>query len=168
MTNGEMIQKVFKGCEVCEPIPEEDIIHVIFPDKNDSAIGFDWSWWIMEYKEPTTKNDLGVDAVSRAEVLKLMQDNWHTHNGDWAMQESMDDIRALPPVTPQEPKTGRWITWKEAGNEIPSERRFECSVCHDAAQTLCNGLDLLSAYCPNCGCRMIEPQESEAEDGECK
>lgn len=53
--------------------------------------------------EPITKNDLGVDLVSRADVLKLMQDNWHTHNGDWAMQESMDDIRALPSVTPQEP-----------------------------------------------------------------
>lgn len=49
------------------------------------------------------KNDLGVDLISRADVLKLMQDNWHTHNGDWAMQESMDDIRALPSVTPQEP-----------------------------------------------------------------
>ena len=57
--------------------------------------------WLEQ--EPTTKNDLGVDAVSRAEVLKLMQDNWHTHNGDWAMQESMDDIRALSSVTPQEP-----------------------------------------------------------------
>ncbi len=53
----------------------------------------------LEY-ETTTKNDLGVDCISRAEVLKLMQDNWHTHNGDWAMQESMDDIRALPSVTP--------------------------------------------------------------------
>ena len=29
MTNGEIIQKVFT-CEVCEPIPEDDIIHVIF------------------------------------------------------------------------------------------------------------------------------------------
>ena len=54
-------------------------------------------------QEPTTKNDLGVDCISRADVLKLMQDNWHTHNGDWAMQESMDDIRAMPSVTPQEP-----------------------------------------------------------------
>ena len=43
------------------------------------------------------------DAISRDEVLKLMKDNWHSHNGDWAMQESMDDIRALPSVTPQEP-----------------------------------------------------------------
>lgn len=61
----------------------------------------------------------------------------------------------------QKPKIGHWITWKEAGNEIPSETRFECSVCHDAAQTLCNGLDLLSSYCPNCGAKMVEPQESE-------
>lgn len=48
MTNGEMIQKVF-NCEVCEPIIEDDIIHVIFADKKDSAIGFDWSWWNTPY-----------------------------------------------------------------------------------------------------------------------
>lgn len=54
MTNGEIIQKVF-NCEVCEPIIEDDIIHVIFADKKDSAIGFDWSWWDAEYKEPTTR-----------------------------------------------------------------------------------------------------------------
>lgn len=53
-------------------------------------------------------------------------------------------------------KRGRWITWKEAGNEIASETKFECSVCHDSAQTLCNGLDLLSPYCPNCGADMRE------------
>ena len=55
-------------------------------------------------QEPTTKNDLGVDLVSRAEVLKLMKDNWHTHDGNWAMQESMDDIRALPSVYPKSDK----------------------------------------------------------------
>lgn len=47
-----MIQRVYR-CEVCEPIPEDDMIHVIFSDKNDSAIGFDWSWWTMEYKGPS-------------------------------------------------------------------------------------------------------------------
>lgn len=57
MTNGEKIQQDF-ACEVCEPIIEDDIIHVIFADKKDSAIGFDWSWWSAEYKEPITKNDL--------------------------------------------------------------------------------------------------------------
>lgn len=75
----------------------------------------------------------------------------------------MEWVNNAPPVT-QKSKTGHWITWKEAGNDIPSETRFECSVCHDAAQTLCNGLDLLSPFCPNCGAKMVEPQESEDKE----
>lgn len=80
------------------------------------------------------------------------------HNGSYGRSINKA-IEALK----QEPKTGRWITWKEAENEIASETRFECSVCHDSAQTLCNGLDLLSPYCPNCGAKMVEPQESEEQ-----
>lgn len=49
---------------------------------------------------------------------------------------------------------GKWISWEEADNFIPSPRRHECSNCHDAAQVLVNGLELLSAYCPNCGAKM--------------
>jgi hypothetical protein len=112
--------------------------------------------------EPTTKNNLGVDAVSRAEVLKLMQDNWHTHNGDWAMQESMDDIRALPPVTPQEPKTGHWIN----KHHLFESCSAECSSCHKRSDGYMhdNGFSLECKYydfCPNCGAKMDEPQESE-------
>ena len=51
----------------------------------------------LEYEKP----EFCADCISRAEVLKLMKDNWHTHDGDWAMQESMDDIRALPSVYPK-------------------------------------------------------------------
>ena len=66
----------------------------------------------MNFEEPTTKKDLAVeDCVSRAEVLKLMKDNWHNHNGDWAMQESMDDIRALPSVTPERWMIRQLVTW---------------------------------------------------------
>ena len=76
-------------------------------------------------------------------------------SGDYkeGLKMLLDKIEKAPSVSPM-PKMGRWITWKEAGNDIPSETRFECSVCHDAAQTLCNGLDLLSTYCPNCGAKM--------------
>ena len=49
---------------------------------------------------------------------------------------------------------GRWVSWEEADNFIPSPDRHECSVCHDAAQVLVNGLELLSDYCPNCGAKM--------------
>ena len=47
-TNGDIIKALF-NCEVCEPFIEDDIIHVIFADKKDSAIGFDWSWWNTPY-----------------------------------------------------------------------------------------------------------------------
>lgn len=49
---------------------------------------------------------------------------------------------------------GQWISWEKANNFIPSPDRHECSVCHDAAQVLVNGLELLSDYCPNCGAIM--------------
>lgn len=49
---------------------------------------------------------------------------------------------------------GRWISWEKAGNFVPSPDRHECSVCHDAAQVLVNGFELLSDYCPNCGAKM--------------
>lgn len=37
---------------------------------------------------------------------------------------------------------------------VPSPDRHECSVCHDTAQILINGVELLSDYCPNCGAKM--------------
>lgn len=58
---------------------------------------------------------------------------------------------------------GRWITWEEAGNDIPSPHRHECSVCHDAAQVLINGIELLSDYCPNCGARMDGESNGKAD-----
>lgn len=49
---------------------------------------------------------------------------------------------------------GRWISWEKAENLVPSPDRHECSVCHDSAQVLVNGLELLSDYCPSCGAKM--------------
>ena len=58
---------------------------------------------------------------------------------------------------------GRWISWEKAGNCVPSPDRHECSVCHDAAQVLVNGFELLSDYCPNCGAKM-DGGDSDAAD----
>ena len=112
--------------------------------------------------EPTEKEALKMaiqalkqepceDAVSRQWLMRKATERFYITN---YFNHITKMIEEAPPVKPQEPKTGHWITWKEAGNEIASETRFECSVCHDSAQTLCNGLDLLSPYCPNCGARM--------------
>lgn len=133
MTNGEMIQKVF-DCEVCEPFLEDDIIHVIFSDKNDSAIGFDWSWWNMEYKDLTTKNDLGVDCISRTRAIERLKLNFPiSHGADNSRDrhrymQALADLQAikeLPSITPELRKG----YWTEEFNDLEGEVRFTCSSC---------------------------------------
>ena len=139
MTNGEKIQQDFE-CEVCEPIPEDDIIHVIFPDKNHNAIGFDLSWWNMEYKDPTTENNLSsgleknskklekkfgeLDCISRADAIKAMQDkakklkNEDTINGLCGAVAILFD---MPSIIPQEP---RWIPVSERYPKFKDEYKY--------------------------------------------
>lgn len=158
MTNGEMIQKVF-DCQVCEPLPEDDIIHVIFSDKNDSAIGFDWSWWSMEYKDPTAKNNLGVDCISRTRAIERLKLNFPISQGAdnsrdrHRYMQALADLQAikeLPPVTPQ-PRKGHWMKSNIGGAKV-------CSVCNAHM-----GLSSFK-FCPNCGAKMVEPQESEDKE----
>lgn len=79
-------------------------------------------------------------------VMRLMQDGCSAKN--------VQTIMVLPAADVAPVVHGRWITWEEAGNDIPSPHRHEWSACHDAAQVLVNGVELLSDYCPNCGARM--------------
>ncbi len=66
-------------------------------------------------------------------------------------EKSKDDfIEICKTERPQ----GKWITWEEAENDIASPNRHECSCCHDSAQVLVNGIELLSDFCPNCGADM--------------
>lgn len=55
----------------------------------------------------------------------------------------------------QEPKTGHWIL-DETDNSITCDK---CG-CLIWANDISNGE---AYYCPNCGCRMVEPQESEEQ-----
>lgn len=165
MTNGEKIKAILK------PRTDEIRIYGDWVEIEIQRLGINFScgldWWNSEYKEPTTKNDLVIDCISRADlvidyisranVLKLMKDNWHTHNGDWAMQESMDDIRALPSVTPQEHKVGRWIFAEGIKGKDNVEK---CSCCgshwKEAIIYQTDTQEYLRTrllYCPNCGSR---------------
>lgn len=79
MTNGEKIQQDFE-CEACEPIIEDNIIHVIFADKPHSAIGFDWDWWNAEYQRANeivitdeAWDDLPVESIEK--LLMAWRDN---------------------------------------------------------------------------------------------
>lgn len=80
------------------------------------------------------------------------------HNGCWCracwVDDMLDEVECFQPSDVAPVVHGRWITWEEAGNDMPSPHRHECSVCHDAAQVLINGIELLSDYCPDCGAIM--------------
>ena len=61
MTNGEKIKEIFPYLES----DETDLVKVINIDNLKN-------WWNAEYKEPTTKNDLGVDCISRIETIDYL------------------------------------------------------------------------------------------------
>ena len=66
-------------------------------------------------------------------------------------------LKELPSVTPTE-RTGYWIAVYQ-GDEIIN---YRCSEC-EFGNTFGKGTYRMN-YCPNCGCRMFEPQESEGEE----
>lgn len=108
------------------------------------------------------------DAISREELLKAI-DTWdkfgYTETGcfvrepkcDYVPYIHYDDvikcIKNAPLVTPQQ-KMGHWI-YKQYGS-YPEQGDYHCSEC--------DGIDnRIPAYCPNCGTKMVDPQERSEE-----
>ena len=99
------------------------------------------------------------DAVSREEAHNLIIP-WLN---DYLLDETREALETidykigdLPSVTPQ-PKTGHWM------DRFPA-KECKCSVC-DFLICISNGsyIDMVGQmkYCPNCGAKMVDPQESE-------
>ena len=100
------------------------------------------------------------DAISRqAAIEAAMQDvnDRRTHGFNAGATRAANRIKLLPPVKPQEPKTGHW---KRISMDKYSEHAkywYRCDRC---------GKDNLgnTDWCPHCGARMVEPQESEDKE----
>ena len=74
---------------------------------------------------------------------------------EYHLTKQYEYIENAPTV---EPKIGHWIEYK------PDYHR--CSNCNKDAfvkwsPSKRDNVDVLTDYCPNCGARMVEPQESE-------
>lgn len=90
------------------------------------------------------------DCISRQAVLKLQYRIDDSSTFSTRDVVNVEDIEDLPGVTPKE-KTGYWIDKDIRGRIEPY-----CSVCGDSVDTIYH-----YAYCPNCGAKMVEQQESE-------
>lgn len=137
-----------------------------FVDENDCSVYFGSvkcsdNCKIMEAIE-VLEQEPCEDAISRSNALDAFG-----HGTTYTSEDLQRIIKALPSVNPQsyeeldfvqphkkigvslssQPKTGHWIT-------TPQGER--CSNCLEEFRSLRN-----YSYCPNCGCRMVEPQESE-------
>ena len=95
------------------------------------------------------------DAISRQAVKEQMI-KYGFHAPDMTVTEFVED---LPPVNPQ-PKTGHWIGDKA----YPICFKCNCNIIEEYISCL-NYAEMYKPmkYCPNCGCRMIEPQERRKE-----
>ena len=93
---------------------------------------------------------LSEDAISRADAVRVASGYCHPAN-------IAKELAKLPPVTPIRPK-GHWIRElirNEKGGCIGA--KMICSKCGND-----NKHDEYMNYCPNCGAKMVESQESEA------
>jgi len=103
------------------------------------------------------------DAISRQYLIDIA-----TKDGAYDYV-SAQEIANAPSVNPQ-PKTGHWIDDNE--NEIDAQygrHLYKCSECNEYADMFVGGTEdwwdiEKPNYCPNCGCRMVEPQESEDKE----
>lgn len=103
-------------------------------------------------QEPTTKNNLGVDCISREQAIEEA-DKLCLETG-YDNEKVIEMLNELPSVTPIRPK-GHWT---EEFNDLEGEVRFTCSSC---GKYQLFGTD----FCYHCGAKMVELQESEVKNG---
>lgn len=86
------------------------------------------------------------DCISRQAALKQSRVEYND-DGEGHRVVYVEEIKALPPVTPQ-PKTGRWIADVDRwGDIVTTTDGYRCSECNTFNTDKDN-------YCPHCGCRM--------------
>ena len=90
--------------------------------------------------EPTIKNDLGVDCISRADALDCV-------NIGVTFCDVYKKINDLPSIRRQEPKTGHWTEHPHEWGDDWQYSDYECSICH-------NWTHFEHDFCPNCGAKM--------------
>ena len=129
-----------------------DIINAICPNDEDyekpcispkylrqelEQLALDQKQW---NEEPTTKNNLAVDCVSRILVQSAISKSIEYKENPYQLYKR---IERLPSVTPQESKIGHWI---------PTYGNVKCSVCGSVKDS--REVGRATHYCDFCGAKM--------------
>jgi len=146
MTNGEKLKETFPNLDT-SIVGDGDVIDVY--NLGTYCQTFDVEWWNAEYKESTTKNDLGVELIQKADALDCV--NWGYSFSD--IYKKINDLSSATPIRPK----GHWFV-----DERPeSDREVICSNCEQPVFKYHKlDFDYRPKYCPNCGAKM------ESEDKE--
>ena len=96
MTNGEKIKEIFPQAKITPQYV--DMMLIGYDVGIDGESFFSDEWWDAEYKEPTTKNDLGGDYISREAVERIIN-KWLSHS-DYELKDHIysmtEKIHNLP------------------------------------------------------------------------
>jgi hypothetical protein len=128
-----------------------------YKENGESIVGYGTynpqvlSGYLKDYFMSTTKNNLVVDAVSRAEVLKIFDEWFATCDIADRKASPKAKINALPQATPIRPK-GHWIPVYQ-GDEIIGYRCSECDFGNTFGKSTI-GMN----FCPNCGAEMKDEE----------
>ena len=105
------------------------------------------------------------DCISREDALMALTGIW-TESRDEILSKAIRRLNSIPSVTPKE-KTGKWIKTQSGDDMFPEI--IVCSKCNNENSHLdfnehgepIGKVFIKSKFCPNCGARMVNPQESE-------
>ena len=109
--------------------------------------------WLEQ--EPTTKNDLGVDCISRDEVCRYVAEfvnhEFSTREEEELIDNIITGIERMPSVTPKiKPRKGEWLRMSDLSEQ--EDDRYKCSRCGNVIHHK-NKMDLytFNSWCGRCG-----------------
>lgn len=154
--------------EVPSVTPQIDYLHC--PYFEEDCLFDEESGDELDMSRCTAKKQPCEDAISRQDALDAfgLSEKTRKYGGDHSGYDAMmlyeiqDVLEGLPSVTPT-PKPGRWKEFAHSAYHGVDEygepiwRKVNVYHCNK-----CNRRTVIKEkYCPSCGAKMVEPQESE-------
>lgn len=146
----EWINEMAKQVSCEDAISQSDVIDAIgsWMDSGENCLRGNAERYLIDRIKAlpsVTPQEPSNDMVSRGVFEQVM----------WERDVAIDQLKQLGYGFGEKPKTGHWIFVDKA------HEHAHCSECDYGNVDLLDGRP--HNYCPNCGARMVEPQESEEQ-----